>query len=223
MPEKHRIVYFQQKYSGVLTPLLLENFPRRQDIAAQTYDLFRDRFPIQKEQKIILYSGTVGSGRYVEELIESMALCSAEYVLVILGQTYHGYEAVLQKKIDRAGVAGRVFLHEVVPYTEILRYMASCDIGTAFYRNTNLNNYYCASNKLYEYIALEKAVVTNNYPGLLAAVEQYQQGVCLAQVTPTDLAAAYRRATDPALVTPGAQKFFWEDEEEVLLQLYGAA
>jgi hypothetical protein len=98
--------------------------------------------------------------------------------------------------------------------------MAACDIGTAFYRNTGLNSFYCASNKLYEYIALDKAVVTNNYPGLLETVEHFRQGVCLADITPQSLAESYVHASDPAYVTPGAKKFFWEDEQDVLTQLY---
>jgi glycosyltransferase involved in cell wall biosynthesis len=98
--------------------------------------------------------------------------------------------------------------------------MKSCDIGTAFYSNTNLNNYYCASNKLYEYIALKKPVVTNNYPGLIETVAKFGQGVCLENMKPASLAAAFRRAWDPHYVTAGSKGSYWEEQEHVLVRLY---
>jgi glycosyltransferase involved in cell wall biosynthesis len=220
MPEKNRIAYFKQKYPKIGDILLLDNFPSKTDIPEQSYDLFRPLYPIAQNQKIILYTGLISAKRHVEELVESMTLCRDEFVLVLLGTTFKGYKEILRAKIRTLGVQDRVFGHDPVPHTQILYYMASCDIGTAFYQNTNLNNFYCASNKLYEYIALNKPLLTNNYPGLLETVASYKQGVCLANVTPKRLAEAYLQASDDAVVTPGAKKSFWEEEEYVLHQLY---
>ena len=223
MPEKNRIAYFMQKYknaSNMSKVLLLQNFPRKSEIPIEDKDLFRKKYPINRAQKIVLYTGRIAPERYIEELIDSISICSNDFVLIILGRSSKEYEAVLCEQIQQRGLANRVFLHDPVPHAEIMQYMAACDIGTAFYRNTGLNSFYCASNKLYEYIALGKAVVTNNYPGLLETVEHFRQGVCLADITPRDLAESYIRASDPAYVTPGARKFFWEDEQDVLTQLY---
>jgi glycosyltransferase involved in cell wall biosynthesis len=223
MPEKNRIAYFKKKYPEVCEPILLQNFPRKKDISTMKFDLFREKYPINREQKIILHTGYIAPGRNVEELVDSMTMCGSEFILILLGgarKNYDGYRKFLYTKINNYGLLNRVFIHESVPHTEILKYMASADVGTAFYRNTNMNNYYCASNKLYEFIALGKPVITNNHPGLLESVEQYQQGICLEQVNPEILAKSYARANDPKHVTPGAKKFFWEDEEYSLTQLY---
>jgi glycosyltransferase involved in cell wall biosynthesis len=220
MPEKNRIEYFKQKYPKIGDVVLLENFPRKKDIPNEKYDLFRDIYPISEDQKIILHTGLIAAKRHVEDLIESMSLCGDQFVLVLIGMTFRGYENVMWTKIKKMGLQDRVFLHDPVFHSEILHYMASCEIGTAFYQNTNLNNFYCASNKVYEYIALNKAVVTNNYPGLRDSVEKYGQGICLAAITPGSLAEAYLRAEDSCQVTPGAKKLFWEQEEVNLLQIY---
>jgi glycosyltransferase involved in cell wall biosynthesis len=98
--------------------------------------------------------------------------------------------------------------------------MAAGDIGTAFYSNINVNNYYCASNKLFEYIALEKPVLTNNYPGLIERVERLKLGVCLDAITPENLASAYVRAFDSTVLRRGSAKFFWEIHENELVGLY---
>jgi glycosyltransferase involved in cell wall biosynthesis len=220
MPEKNRIAYFQHKYSSLPSTLLLENFPSKSEIPTCHYDIFREVYPIENGQRIILHTGVLHPKRHVEELIESMTLCGNDFVLIMLGRSFKGYGESLRAKTEALGLAKRIFFHDPVPRVEILNYMASCDIGTAFYRNTNLNNYYCASNKVYEYIALDKPVVTNNYPGLLETVERFAQGVCLDEITPKQLADAFVRACEPRSVTPGARKFFWEDERSVLSELY---
>jgi glycosyltransferase involved in cell wall biosynthesis len=161
--------------------------------------------------------------RHIEELIDSMSLCDEEFVLILLGglrKTYVRYKELLHKKINNLGLSDRVFLLPSVPHVDIIRYMASADIGTAFYSNTNINNYYCASNKLYEFIDLEKPILTNNYPGLLENVEHFRLGICLSEVTPKSLAKAYTQVSNPEIVSLGAKNFFWEDEEHVLLRLY---
>jgi glycosyltransferase involved in cell wall biosynthesis len=220
MPEKNRIEYFKQKYPKIGDVILLENFPRKKDIPNEKYDLFREIYPISEDQKIILHTGLIAAKRHVEDLIESMSLCGDQFVLVLIGMTFRGYEDIMWTKIKKFGLHGRIFVHDPVPHSGILAYMASCDVGTAFYQNTNVNNFYCASNKLYEYIALNKVVLTNDYPGLLDSVGKYRQGVCLADITPRHLAEAYLRANDAAYVTPGVNKYFWEDEELNLLQIY---
>jgi glycosyltransferase involved in cell wall biosynthesis len=219
MPEKNRIAYFKQKHVNILDPVLLENFPSKAEIPTKKINLFRNLYPIKRDQKIVLYSGGVGPGRHVEELIDSMAVCSDKFVLIILGLAFKGYAKLLAANVKKLGLGDRVFFHDAVPYTDILRYMASCDVGTAFYRNTDVNNYYCASNKVYEYIALDKVLVTNDYPGLVEAVEKNRQGICVAEVTAYSLKEAYTRASDSA-VTPGRRKFFWEDQHSALIQLY---
>jgi starch synthase len=125
----------------------------------------------------------------------------------------------MHRKIRQLGLEDKVFLHEEVPHAKILHYMASCDIGTAFYRNTNMNNYYCASNKIYEYIALGKEILTNNYPGLLEVVAKNGYGICLEEVTAQSLAEAYRRCMTFDRRSQ-VQTYFWEDNEYILLQLY---
>ena len=139
MPEKNRIAYFKKKYSHIPEPLLLENFPREKDLPTQKFDLLRSLYPIEKDKNIILYTGSITRQRYTEELIDSMIMCDSQFALVILGRTYKGYEDTLQKKIRKRDLRNKVFLHPAVPNSEILLYMASCDIGLAFYRNDNIN------------------------------------------------------------------------------------
>jgi glycosyltransferase involved in cell wall biosynthesis len=220
MPEKNRIAYFRKKYPLAPKIYLLENFPSMNEIPNGKKDLFREKYPIEKKQKIILYTGLIASRRHVEDLIHAMNLCGDKFVLIILGNSFKGYDKFLLGLIDKFQLTGNVFILGPVPHTEILKYMSSCDIGIALYRNDNLNNYYCASNKLYEYIALGKPVITNNYPGLLDYIHTFRQGICLDEVTPESLAKAFVNAVDTASITPGIKKYYWESQQDVLMRLY---
>jgi starch synthase len=219
IPETNRIQYFKNKHPGTPEPLLLENFPRRGDIPTTNDDIFRKIYPINDDKKVILHIGPVRASRYVDELVESMQICSDAFALIILGRPYQNSTDAVRRKIRRLGLEDRVFLHDEVPHHDILRYMMSCDIGTVFYRNTNVNNYYCASNKLYEYIALKKSIMTNNYPGLLKVMEQYDRGVCLAEVTAQSLAEAYVCCAQSGRLLESTN-YFWEYEEHTLVALY---
>jgi glycosyltransferase involved in cell wall biosynthesis len=220
MPEKNRIAYFQKKYPHAPSIWLLENFPRQDEISFEKNDFFREKYPIRKNQKIVLYTGFLAARRHIEDLIYAMAICTEQFILVALGYAFKGYDKVLQKMVNKLRLADRIFIHRAVPHVDLLKYMSACDIGIALYRNSNLNNFYCASNKLYEYIALDKPVVTNDYPGLLERVERFGQGICLAEITPRSLADAFTRAADPKFIKPGMKKYFWEDQENILIQLY---
>jgi glycosyltransferase involved in cell wall biosynthesis len=220
MPEKNRIAYFKKKYPNAPQIWLLQNFPCRSEIPIENHDLFRQQYPVRQNQKIILYTGILASKRHIEDLIYAMPICTEQFALVILGKAFKGYDEILRTTVNKLYLTDRIFLNKPVPHRKLLTYMSSCDIGTALYRNTDVNNFYCASNKLYEYIALNKPVVTNNYPGLLEHVASVGQGICLASVTPETLAEAFMLAADSTVIKPGMKKFFWEDQQNILLQLY---
>lgn len=220
IPEANRINYFKEKHPNSEKIVLLENFPREKDISINNPDLFRKKYPIRDDQKIVLHTGLVDPGRLVEEMIEAVCQTQESIILILLGRSFKGYKQFLLNKIRSLRLEKRVFIHEAVPYKKILEYMASADVGTAFYKNKNLNNYFCASNKLYEYIALKKPVLTNNYPGLSTVIEQNRLGICLEDTSPQSFSTAFQEAVSYNLTISSEKRFFWEDQEQALLSLY---
>ena len=104
-------------------------------------------------------------------------------------------------------------------YINIPEYVASSDIGIAFYDNTNINNYFCASNKVYDFITLNKQIITNNYPGL-RFIEKNRYGVCLDQITPEHIANAILRLPVSNYKAIDNDKYLWENQEEKFLSIY---
>ena len=81
----------------------------------------------------------------------------------------------------------------MIRYDQLFEYTASADIGLLFYRNTCRNNYYCAPNKLYEYMMMGLPIITPNYPGLVPVVEGENVGLCVNPEDPRAIADAVNR------------------------------
>jgi glycosyltransferase involved in cell wall biosynthesis len=219
-PEKNRLAYFATKYGIDPSRIaLVENFPsERYEFSGR--DRLREHFSLAPDKIILLCSGHLGPEHNIENMIDSMALLDSRFVLVLLGPTYKGYERALADRISLAGVEGRVKLHPAIPNRDMLDFMRSSDIGLVFYKNNNLNTYWCASNKLYEFIFCHKPVITNDYPGLLEVVADHHLGVCLPDASAQAIAAAVRRITDEARVTSAPSSHVWQRQEQTYLTLF---
>jgi glycosyltransferase involved in cell wall biosynthesis len=222
-PEKHRLAYFAAKH-GIESErmILIENFPKG-DYHFSGRDRLRECFALSREVVILLYTGVLGPGRDIESMVTCMTLLGPGFVLVLLGPTLKGYRERLIAHIAKMQVGDRVKLHPEIPNAEMLDYIHSGDIGLVFYRNINLNNYWCASNKLYEFILCRKPVITNDYPGLREVVEERRLGICLSETSPEAIASAIHRLSERLPSLPPSTPYRWECQETSYLNLFEVA
>jgi glycosyltransferase involved in cell wall biosynthesis len=96
----------------------------------------------------------------------------------------------------------------------IYSFLENYDVGLAFYKNTNLNNYYCAPNKVYDYIQLGMPVITNDYPGLKEIVADNKIGVCISEVSVNQLHAAVKAIKNTQILIPNniRRRYSWEHQ-----------
>ena len=218
-PEKNRLAYFAKKYGLPEKAIaLVENFP----LAKYPFtgrNRLREYFHIPTEKRIVLYTGLLGSGREIENMIQSMSLLDSRFILVLLGPTFKGYDKELATLVAKLELQDRIKFHPAIPNAEMLDHIHSGDIGLVFYKNTNLNNFWCASNKLYEFIFCEKPVITNDYPGLKEVVEKNRLGACLADSTPELIAGAVNAVAEMKPVQAHSP-YVWERQEENYLGLF---
>ena len=125
----------------------------------------------------------------------------------------------------------RIVVLPPVPYKEVVPYTASADIGILLYRNDCRNNYYCAPNKLFEYMMMGLPMIAANYPGMLPLVEGEGVGLCVDPESPEAIAASVNSlAADPDRrermrgngLRLSRDRYNWEIESTPLLQLYGS-
>jgi glycosyltransferase involved in cell wall biosynthesis len=138
------------------------------------------------------------------------------------------------KWADPAGALARydsVVVLPRVPYHELAPWTASADVGILLYRNDCRNNYYCAPNKLFEYMMMGLPVIAPRFPGMTKLVEGEGVGLCVDPQEPAQIAAAANRlAGDAGLrarmranaLRLSLERYNWQKEFEPLLGAYRA-
>jgi len=118
-----------------------------------------------------------------------------------------------------------------VPYEEVAPYTASADMGILLYRNDCRNNYYCAPNKLFEYMMMGLPVIAPDFPGIVPLVEGGEIGLCVDPASPAAIAAAVNRlARDPMArqrmkvnaLRLSSERYNWQVESRPLLERFRA-
>ena len=226
-PEENRSRIYEVELRARRPPITVRNCPPyRPPIASSRLRDELRRRGIQCST-IVLYQGLVDSMRCIEEIAEATRFFDDGVVLVIMGT---GYGKWANPTTALAGYE-RIVVLPPVPYHELVPYTASADIGILLYRNDCRNNYYCAPNKLFEYMMMGLPMIAANYPGLLPLVEGEGVGLCVDPESPQAIAAAVNRlAADPDRrermrqngLRLAKDRYNWEIESAPLLQLYGS-
>jgi len=127
-----------------------------------------------KEKKIVLYQGALCPGRCLEDIVKSAKYLSDNIVIVFMGYGKLGDKLVAIARNE--GVEDKVFFHDAVPADNLLSYTASTHLGIVTYKNTCRNNYYCAPDKLFEYIMAGIPVAGCDFPEVARIVNKYEIG-----------------------------------------------
>ena len=214
--EANRLEYFVRHYPVAGKPnVLIENFPYLREAPPA-------RRPQQGQVRVI-YLGGIGPERFTDEIIDAFAQLESSIQLDLVGFGSKAYEQVLERKLA-ANPLRNVRVRPPVPYARIPELLGNYDIGVALYRNTDLNNYYCAPNKVYDYLMCGLPVIANRYPGLLSVLEVNRAGVCIGRVD----AASLREAVGTIVreerwknITPELRRrFSWEQQEARYLSVF---
>ncbi len=210
-------------------PVVAANCPPS-SLRSPATTLLRDSLAQQgcKPEVVILYQGIFDPSRRLDHLIAAMELLPATVALVIMGRGSAEQKDSLEALRQSLGLQRRVFFHPFVPYDRLAAYTRSADIGVLLYTNDCRNNFYCAPNKLYEYLHAGLPVVTSAFPGLEAVVDGFQLGICVDPESPADIAQGLSRLLDEdtrKLISNRAIRisreiFNWEVEFERILKLY---
>lgn len=147
----------------------------------------RARCSLADEEMVLLYQGSMNSGRNLEALVDAMHLVKDKSVhLVMMGR------GPLPKRLlavaDQSG--SRVHFTPAVAQSELLEWTASADVGIIPYRANCLNNRLCTPNKLFEFIAAGIPVLANDLPELRAIVVGNGVGTVAPMDTPEQIARA---------------------------------
>jgi glycosyltransferase involved in cell wall biosynthesis len=143
--------------------------------------------------RLIAVGGSYLPGRCTDQLLAAMDFLPASYNLVFTGMKGKSPDDPGMKAIREHGLTGRVILLDHLPFQDLLRYYAVCDVGMLLYPNDGIGNYYQAPGRLTEYMATGLPFVAFDFPNFRLLSLQHNLGVVCDPGSPESIADAIRQ------------------------------
>lgn len=116
---------------------------------------------MKKKYKILYgYTGALNEERDILNFIDNIVLTKTSAIVII------GNGNQKQKILKKYGNNPQVKVFDTVPYNQLYGLVRLIDIGIIQYPSTDLNNIYCASNKVFEYLSVGKPFIFKKNPTL---------------------------------------------------------
>ena len=212
----------------IASPTVILNVPisPRQVIVTSEKSI-RVALEIQPEYKILLYTGGIAFNRGLDKVIKSLQFLPQCY-FVMMGNGPEKYINQLKEIALENGVDSRVCTFGPVPSGEVTTYAASADLGIAAIENVCLSYYYCAPNKIFEYLSANLPIIASNFPEMSRIINQHEIGGTFDPNQPQDIARAAQEVfNNPQKMekmrenTKTAAQFYnWEMESKKFVKLY---
>jgi glycosyltransferase involved in cell wall biosynthesis len=211
---------------------VVHNCPARWSPPATRPTLIRDAAGIPDDEPVVLYHGSLGTNRGIEQLMDALLRPGLEKVhLVLLGPGVIRATYVARSRAPEW--RGRVHVLDPVLPAELLPWVASADIGALPIQRSTLNHYLSTPNKLFECLAAGIPVVTSDFPAMHRIVMDDPSGplgVVCDPASVDEVAAAVRSLLElePSMadamrarcVAAARGRWNWEEESGALVALY---
>lgn len=178
---RDRARIMQRHYKLPLPPVVLRNLARSLDQQTGQGSLL-EKYPQLKRcpgERLLLYQGAVRAERGLGRFIDALTYLPPHYRLIIAGGG-SGLNSLRAAALHHEREGRLAFLGPVE--NRFLPAMAeAADVGLVAYPFRGLNNIYCASGKIYEYLQAGTPVVSTSQPPLRELVEEYRIGRLIDQ------------------------------------------
>ena len=210
----------------------ISNFPEIEELNHnEIRKTYREKYRLRKDEIVFLYQGGLGEDYGISEIIEAVNLYllknREKIKLFVLGGG--DYLTKLKIQVKKLNLEKVVIFTNYIKKEEVIKYDAMADVGLVAYKNTCLNRYYCAPNKLYEYMLAKCAVLGPNFPGMIKDIEGNEIGKTCDFSNPDDIAEKLNWFIDnketvekmkQRAYTLVIEKYNWENETKKLCEQY---
>ncbi len=212
--ETNRLDYFKKRYNLPAEKfVLLESLPLKED----------SRFKEKNVPAItkVIYLGYIMKGRSYVDVVTAFSQMGDNIQLDIVGGVASDDLLAELKKISKDKT--NINFKPPVPFRQIPDLLRNYHIGLVFYEKINLNNFYCAPNKFYDYINNGLPVISYDFPGLVNLIENNKIGVCVKNISSTSMEKAIGEINSNnyyANLKNVQDKFIWENQEDNFIKIF---
>ena len=122
--------------------------------------------------KIIIFQGMIEPRRDLSNLMRSLTTLDEKVMMIFMGKDFGMIE-----KYRQINPNIYVLPFQIAP--NHLKITELADIGILYYDHSELNQIYCAPNKIWEYSAFGIPFISNELPGLNFATDKFKAGLQL--------------------------------------------
>jgi glycosyltransferase involved in cell wall biosynthesis len=185
----------------------------------------RAELGLPDDKKIVLLQGAyIDPDRGGAELVESIKYTQGVLLLIIgAGRDIENLKQQVKSQNQDANVR---FLPRM-PFAELRRYTAVCDLGISIDKPAHLNYTYSLPNKLFDYIHAGTPVLVSDLPELKRVVNKWKVGMVLEEVTPQKVARAIMDALQSSEYSiwktnciSARKELNWQKESEIIRAVY---
>lgn len=172
--EAHRAAIMKSRYELKYMPYVVANKPyETEESVFETVDL-KQKLSKYTNNFIVVYQGIITPDRPLEKIANALKkLDDPDIYFFVLGKCSDTYAERLKK------IYNRTVLWGYIPAPEHLNITQRCNIGIANYDMSNLNNVFCAPNKIYEYSKYGLPMLTSLNVGLTETVGAAKAAECV--------------------------------------------
>ena len=219
--------YLAKQYD-IPKPHLIRNVQPFEPPCAGT-TILADELGVPVGRRIVIYAGAITINRGLEVMIDSAPyLNGAAYV--IMGYARNAdYLASLKQRATKLGVmSSSVFFREAVPIDDVVRYVASADLGIVPTQNVCLSYFFESSNKIFHCVMAGVPVAMSDHLEKRLLVEEYGIGALFDETDPKEIARTVNETLDDREAyavmrrncLEAARVLNWEHEERNLREIF---
>jgi len=125
---------------------------------------------------VVGYIGSIEFWLNLHPLLESISQLTKSFdiKLLLVGSKLRTATAgKIHKEIERLGIGKYIVWLDFIPYPEVPNFISAMDICTIPFNHNFATAYYSAPNKLLEYLALGKTVISTPIPEIILTAKDY--------------------------------------------------
>jgi len=193
-------------------------------------------FPLAKDYPRInapitlVHEGTLTFNRGLKNMLQVLIVLKSEFPnikLKIIGDSPKKESHYISKFIVENSLQNNILQTGWVKYEDVSKNLKNCDIGLILYSPTK-NNLFSTSNKLFNYIASNLAIVSVDLPETKKILEPLKNSIIVENNNGVKIAKAISKLIrDPKLLLAkkiasqnAYQKYNWTVEEKKLINFY---